>query len=205
MQTILIILQISILWAILSLLVQFLSSWNSKKKDFSQKVGNPIKAVIYNFTWAMTPKHKETIRLHPFKFSLGIVMHIGVFGALLKVLHLIVMPSSPSLFPFVLSPVFALSALAALLLLIGRINSSKMRYFSSAEDYISNLITFGLVSLAFLHEQGIFSSASFLIYSSIFFFYLPLGKLRHALFFFTARFNYAWRLGIRGVYPTRKI
>jgi hypothetical protein len=43
--------------------------------------------------------------------------------------------------------------------------------------------------------------AAFLIYAGVLFLYFPLGKLRHAVFFFVARADYGRRLGYRGVYP----
>ena len=40
-----------------------------------------------------------------------------------------------------------------------------------------------------------------MIYTGLLLVYLPLGKLRHAVFFFVARGDYGRRLGFRGVYP----
>ena len=56
----------------------------------------------------------------------------------------------------------------------------------------------GFATLPF---PGPASGALLLGYAALIFLYLPLGKLRHAVFFFVARGDYGWRLGHRGVYP----
>ena len=54
--------------------------------------------MLYNFTIAMLPGHKETARLHPAEFAAGIVLHLGVFAALAEVLALLVTGVAPAWF-----------------------------------------------------------------------------------------------------------
>ncbi|MCP4229610.1 MAG: hypothetical protein GY771_05630 [bacterium] len=75
---------------------------------------------------------------------------------------------------------------------------------SSPDDYLSVLVTIGFVAAGSLYEFGIISSAIFLIVSTAVFFYIPIGKLKHALFFFVARADYGARLGYRGTYPAAR-
>ncbi len=73
---------------------------------------------------------------------------------------------------------------------------------SAPDDYIAILATCGLLALASGYPIDAASDVVTLIYAVLLFAYLPLGKLRHAVFFFVARGDYGRRLGRRGVYPS---
>ena len=73
---------LALLWSILALLYQWYVAWGGGRRDYSAQSGRPMRGMLYNFTIAMLPSHKETVRLHPLKFLAGIVMHIGGFVAI---------------------------------------------------------------------------------------------------------------------------
>ena len=98
----------------------------------------------------------------------------------------------------------ALGAVAGLGLLLRRAGSPLLRKLSTPDDYLSVMATCGLLGLAAFPFPGLTSGAMLLGYAALVFLYLPLGKLRHAVFFFVARGDYGWRLGHRGVYPPVK-
>ncbi|MCP4231926.1 MAG: hypothetical protein GY771_17495, partial [bacterium] len=100
--TIRIIAAASVFWALVALIVQFLVYRGKGRKDFSIRAGSPMKGVLYNFTVAMTPRHKESIRNHPAKFLIGVIMHFGMFIAVAKTLQLIIYPGSEPFFPLIL-------------------------------------------------------------------------------------------------------
>jgi len=194
---------VSILWAVSVLIVQWIFSRGRGRRDYSVKDGSVARGVIYNFTWAMMPQHKETIRNHPLKFTIGILMHIGVFIAIAKVLILLVFPQMRPLGPGILGVLLSISSLCGLYLFIRRVFSIELRSMSSPEDYLSILITISFILAASAHEFGLMSAEIFLLLSALVFFYLPVGKLKHALFFFIARTDYGIRLGYRGTYPAK--
>ncbi len=194
---------LSLLWTILALIVQWVQARGTGRKDFSVKSGDVIRGIIYNFTWAMLPNHKETIRLHPVKFLIGVIMHIGIFIAIAEVIVVLLLPQSKPLFPSVIGTILAAAALCGIYLFVRRIFSITLRAMSSPDDYISILLTLGFLLTALAHEFGILNSTIFLIYSIVLFLYFPLGKLRHAMFFFVARTDYGARMGYRGTYPAR--
>lgn len=198
-----IIISISIAWAVIGLLVQWILARGGGRKDYSVRAGNPVLGIIYNFTWAMTPAHKETIRLHPVKFIIGILMHVGIFLAILKVLLLLINPSGAPFVPVPVSVILGVALLCGLYLFLRRCYSPDLRLMSSPDDYISIMLSLGLLLAAILHEFGLITNGALLIYASVLFFYLPLGKLSHALFFFIARAEYGARLGYRGTYPVK--
>ena len=155
----------------------------------------------YNFSAAMTPAHKETIRHHPFKFAVGVVLHVGVGVAWLEVLILLLWPQNPLGLSLAAASVSALSLPAGLYLLARRAVSKNLRAMSCPDDYLSALVTCGLVAAAALYGFGIIAASPFLIVAAVTFFYLPLGKLRHVLFCPVSRVDLGRRLGYRGTYP----
>ncbi len=189
---------------IIAIIVQWLQARGSGRRDFSVKAGDALKGVLYNFTWAMLPSHKETIRLHPWKFTIGLVMHIGIFLALAKVIVLLFLPQVDAISPVVFGSMLGLAAICGLYLFVRRAVTRDLKLMSSPEDYISVLMTIGFLIVAMLHESGVMTSGVFLICAAILFFYIPGGKLKHAWFFFIARTDYGARLGYRGVYPANR-
>ena len=101
-------------------------------------------------------------------------------------------------------PLIWLGLLSALYLFCRRFTSENLRVMSSPDDYVASLATCGLLVITGITCMGFDNVVFCLIYSALFFFYLPFGKLRHAVFFFAARDDLGRRLGYRGVYPPAK-
>jgi len=198
-----IIVVVSLLWAAALLLWQLAKARGGGRRDYSKRAGNPLKGVLYNFTVAMTPGHKEAIRNHPFKFLIGMTMHVGVGVALAKVLLLLVIPDMPPLAPLPLGGFLGLSALAALYLLIRRFLAPNLRAMSAFDDYLASLVTMVYLAAAALHEFGLLDAGVFLLVDAAATFYIPMGKLRHVLFCPVARFDLGRRLGFRGTLPAK--
>ncbi|HUU98779.1 MAG TPA: hypothetical protein VM487_23855 [Phycisphaerae bacterium] len=192
---------LSILWAAIALVAQVVAARGGGRKDYSKRSGNPHKGMVYNFTVAMMPAHKETVKRHPGKFAVGVLMHVGVLLVMVAVVLLLVRPTAGCRVIAFVRPMVALSLLAGVYLFIRRIFSEDLRAMSAPDDYVAILATCGLLELAFLHPVGAQTQTAFLIYAGLLFVYLPLGKLRHAMFFFVARGDHGRRLGYRGVYP----
>lgn len=192
---------ISIFWAITSLLVQWYIVWGGGRHDFSQRSGEPVKGMIYNFTVAMMPSHKETVRLHPVKFMAGIIMHCGAFLAMAITVWLLMAGALPASITRPLIALLGISLIAAVFLLIRRLTSPVLKSMSSPDDIFAIIITTSYIAMVLLLCFGLVTKTVYLLFSTLFFLYLPLGKLRHALFFFVSRGDYGRRLGYRGVYP----
>ena len=151
----------------------------------------------------MTPAHKESLRLHRFDFAVGLVMHLGVVLSLITLAVVLLNSSRVLEIVSFAWPLLALTSVAGLFLFIRRMRSPILRAMSSPDDYLANLATVGLMVAACLAMTiGEPGSGVLLTYSILFFVYLPLGKLRHVVFFFIARGDLGRRLGYRGVYPS---
>ena len=190
-----------LLWAVAALVVQVASAWGGGRKDYSRRSGSPGRGLLYSFTAAMTPAHKETIRLHPVKFGIGLMMHVGVVLVLIASVVAMLGPEGGWVLLRWLRPVSAIALLAGLYLLVRRARSPVLRAISVPDDYLAVAASCGLLAAACLPLGTDGYQAVFLAYVGLLLGYLPLGKLRHAVFFFIARGDYGRRLGYRGVYP----
>ncbi len=196
-----VIVALSLVWAVIALGLQVRAARGGGRLDRSRRAGSPLRGIAYSFTVAMRPRHKESVRRHPFKFAVGVLMHAGVILSLLAVLLLLVWPAAGATVLSLSRPLLVPSLAAGLLLFVRRTLAPDLKAMSVPDDYVAILATCGLLALALLYSIGGASEVALLIYTALFFAYLPLGKLRHAVFFFVARGEYGRRLGYRGVYP----
>lgn len=191
-------------WAAALLVAQLLLAWGGGRREYSARAGSPFRGVWYNFGAAMTPAHKEAIRNHPFKFAVGLVMHVGVGISILEVLFLLVKPAAAPWAPVPVGGFLALAAAAALYLFVRRFFSPNLRAMSAFDDYFASFVTLALLAVAAGYEFGLVSGGAFLLGAAAAAFYVPLGKLRHVLLCPVSRLNLGWRLGYRGTYPAAR-
>ena len=196
-----VIVALSVAWAAIALALQVRAARGEGRMEHSRRAGSPVRGIGYSFSVAMTPRHKESVRRHPFKFVTGVLMHVGIVTSLVAVLLLLVWPPLARAVLSLSRPLVALALAAALVLLVRRPLAPDLKAMSVPDDYLASLATGGLLALALLHSLGAVVDVVLLSYAALFFVYLPLGKLRHAAFFFAARGDYGRRLGYRGVYP----
>jgi uncharacterized membrane protein len=199
--TVKVLLLLSIVWALAALAVEVMLARGGGRRDYSQRTGSPMKGVAYAFTVAMLPANKESVSRHPAKFAIGVAMHIGVILALLCVVLLVIWPQLGREAMSLFRPVVAIALVASLYLLVRRIASRDLKALSAPDDYLAIAATCGLLAFACFVSTDVAGQTALLIYAMLLFVYLPLGKLRHAVFFFVARADYGRRLGYRGIYP----
>lgn len=171
--------------------------------DPSQVRGHTARAVLYSLTAAMSPLKKESAKRHVPTYVMGLVFHAGVFlGFVWLAVHFFAVAATPLAARS--SGVFLiLSSLSGAALFVKRTLKPKLRYFSTLDDYASNLIVVGfeaVTALALFDAR--FVPASF-VYASVLFLYIPLGKLRHAIFFALARVYLGIFYGRRGVWGVK--
>jgi hypothetical protein len=173
-------------------------------KDPSASRGSAARAVLYSLTGAMSPLKKESARRHLPTYTLGLFFHAGAFSSFgLLALRFIGVTGSPS-FARAGAAFLALSFSAGLTLLIKRIANPKLRAISNLDDYASNVLVVGfevVTALSLLDPRLI--PLSFL-YGSALLLYIPLGKLRHAIYFPLARIYLGLFYGRRGVWGVKK-
>lgn len=198
-----------------------------KPQDLSPAAGRVSAGVLYANTIAMSPFQKESAYKHFPTYAAGMVYHIGTFVALVFFVLQAIMfyrfqqnPLSGISFMFylnenetffkvlirVLVSLWLISGCCGLALLLKRFFSEKLRSFSTLDDYLSNALTtlFHFASAGFLFWIGESLLLLYFLSATIFFLYMPLGKLRHALYYFFARYHLGFFYGRRGVWPPRR-
>lgn len=192
---------LSIFWTISLLLIQLIQSTRRRTKDYSLRTGDPYAGIIYNFTAAMLPSHKETIRKHPVKFGIGLILHAGAFLAIFTLLFTLVTDRAFHSFPLLISLIQFASVSSGIYLFVRRITAKEISGISHPDDYFASAITTVFILISMLFSLSIVDQSAFYGTAILLFFYFPVGKLKHALFFFIVRADYGARLGYRGIYP----
>jgi len=173
--------------------------------EYARRSGNIGKAVRYSFTGAMSPKVKESAYMHMPTYIAGIIYHLGTFLAIFLFLL--------SFFNFWLHGWIMWAVLAILLtsglgglgILLKRINKNELRTLSNPDDYISNILVTAFQIITALALIDFSLIPAYYIITSLLLFYFPLGKLKHAVYFFAARYHLGYFYGWRGVWPPKPI
>ncbi len=165
--------------------------------------GSAARGVLYAFGPGMSPTAKESTRTHPWAYALGVAYHLGVFAAFgfvsLLLLGVDVAPAAAG----VLGVPMLAGALGGLSLLVRRYLSAPLRGLSVPDDAIANLLTTGFVALAWLRLRQPAVEPALLIAAMLLLCYVPLGKIRHCVFFFISRRHLGRHFGRRGTFPVR--
>lgn len=181
-------------------------------KDLSTKSGSVAQGVLYANTAAMLPTQKESAYLHLPTYSMGIIFHIGIFAGMLVFIL--------SFFPFfsrwfaqgewyhlALASCFLISASCGLALFIKRLINKNLSSLSNLDDFLSNgfttLFQYMTALYLFFPTCQCVNVAYYLIVALLFL-YMPLGKLKHVLYYFSARYHLGFFYGRRNVWPPKK-
>jgi len=158
--------------------------------------GDPAAGVRYAFTGAMSPTAKESVREHLPSYLAGLAYHAGIFTALGFLVITLAEFSLPGLLRMLIQGLLGLGALGGVALLLKRLLKPELRGLSTPDDVLSNLLATAFVALALLGP-----GTAWLLSAMLLLVYVPLGKLRHSLFFFVARRHLGAFFGRRGVFP----
>mgnify|MGYP000855220020 CR=1 FL=1 len=172
-------------------------------KEYSRRKGDVKSAITYSFTGAMSPTGKESAYLHLPTYTAGLLYHTGTFICFALYFLMLFDVSFSDTMRWILICVLTVSGLSGLGIFIKRISLKKMRYLSNSDDYVSNLLVSGfqiMTLAAFLDGEY---AAYYFIFAGVLFLYLPLGKLKHSLYFFAARYHLGFFYGWRGIWPLK--
>ncbi len=173
-------------------------------RDPSETRGDVLRAIAYSFTGAMSPLKKESARRHVPTYILGLVFHAGVFLASAWVVVFFFGWKVPLVVATFSDQALAATAAAGVVLLLKRMTRRKLRYYSTPDDYFSNVLVVGFQATALAALLNVDIIPALMLYASAVLLYVPLGKLRHAIYFPLARVYLGLFFGKRGVWGTRK-
>jgi nitrate reductase gamma subunit len=174
------------------------------RRNYSKAQGSIKSGIIYSFTSGMSPVKKESAFLHLPTYLAGMIFHIGTFISFfwLAVCFLNITVSYWLRFSLAIA-VFS-AGICGFSILIKRIAMSKLRNLSNPDDYFSNLLVTGFQILTIFSLLRISSFPALFIYSTFLFLYIPVGKLKHTIYFFISRINLGIYYGKRRVWPVKK-
>lgn len=166
--------------------------------------GDPAAGVRYAFTAAMLPQAKESVRMHLPSYAAGVVFHLGTFAAFGLLTMTLAGIGLPAALRWVAAIPPLLGAAGGLALLVKRVATPYLRGLSSPDDYASNLLTTSFAALsgaASLHPPLV---SAWLVAAVLLLVYLPVGKIRHCVFFFSSRAFMGAFFGYRGTFPSAR-
>lgn len=172
-------------------------------KDYSEKKGNLKAAIFYSFTGAMNPREKESAYQHLPTYTAGLLYHSGTFICFVLFFLLLFNVRFTESVQWVLTGAITVSGLSGLGIFIKRIALNKLRYLSNPDDYISNLLVTGFQIFTLIALVNETYAPHYFIFAAVLFLYLPLGKLKHSLYFFAARYHLGFFYGWRGIWPLK--
>ncbi len=169
--------------------------------DKSPVKGSLAHGITYAFTTGMMPWAKESTRIHTVAYLRGIGFHVGVFSAIGVVL---ISPFWNFLPPVLSMVLFWVLVFGAFLGAAGgfmRLLEHNLRGLSLPDDHFAVWLAtlfiavsgLGLVNEAFVIPMYIVAAVTFV--------YVPLGKIRHCLYFFFSRIFFGKFFGRRAVFP----
>lgn len=172
-----------------------------KPEDFSKPSGSLGPAVIYSFTEAMSPTKKESAYLHLPTYTAGILYHIGTFISIALFVLFLFHFQLPQVIKLGLSGILLISFVCGVAILVKRFYSQELKKLSNPDDYISNILVtvFQLMTILYMLN----GTMVYFITTSLLLLYLPVGKLKHAIYFFAARYHLALFFGLRNVWPPK--
>ena len=175
-----------------------------KPTDFSEKRGKINSSIAYSFTGAMSPTKKESAYLHLPTYTAGLLYHLGTFLSIFVFAILIIGKVPEGWFVYAILGILLISGISGTAILFKRLFKNQLRDLSNPDDYISNfLVTLvQLLSIAAILNHTLLPV--YFVIVSLLFLYLPLGKLKHTIYFFAARYHLGIFYGWRGVWPPQR-
>ena len=191
-----------------------------KPVDFSRPASKQGNALVYAFTGAMSPVKKESAYLHLPTYTAGIFYHLGTFLSFILFFFILTGALPTGWISAIIAAFLLISALSGLAILIKRIIKEELKSLSTPDDFISNILVtlFQLTTLAIIfyltvlpsYRPTVLPSYSHIVILSYYLtftlltLYIPVGKLRHMVYFFAARYHLGFFFGWRGVWPSGK-
>jgi nitrate reductase gamma subunit len=170
-------------------------------KDRSQPRGDPGAGVAYALTLGMMPWAKESTRRHALAYLRGVGFHLMVFLAFGLFLASPWLGVFPAWLRLGLAILCGIGSLLALMGFVSRIVEKSLKSLSMPDDYFAILV----VSLFLASSAGMLLQSTllpfFYLASALVFIYMPLGKIRHCIYFVFSRLFFGRFFGRRGVLP----
>ncbi len=172
-----------------------------RPKDRATPKGSVSSGVAYAYTLGMLPWAKESTRRHWIAYLRGVGFHVMIF---LSLALLIVSPWFTQL-PIGLRTFLALfTALGAIFGLAGlvmRFVEHNLKALSTLDDIFAVALVSLFMFTATIALLNTTWTWLFWLVSSVMLVYMPLGKIRHCIYYAYSRLFFGKAIGSRGVLP----
>lgn len=183
-----------------------------KPNDYSEKSGSVARGVAYSNVRAMMPQNKESAYLHLPSYALGMLFHIGTFSSFLIFILSFFKFFNQWLIQdagihYLISALLAVTAVCGICLFVKRLVNKNLKYFTNPDDYLSNAFTtlFQIATCLYLLMPACTIMINiYYVFAAVLFLYMPLGKLKHLLYYFSARYHLGFFYGWRNVWPPKE-
>ncbi len=170
-------------------------------KDRSQPKGNPNAGAAYALSLGMLPWAKESTRLHALAYLRGVGFHLAVFLVLALFLASPWLGLVPGTVRLGLAVLCGLGSLLALLGFLSRFIEKSLKALSTPDDYFAVLLVSLFLGCAAAMLVNLNMLPLFYLASALVFVYMPLGKIRHCIYFVFSRLFFGRFFGRRAVLP----
>jgi hypothetical protein len=131
------------------------------------------------------------------------IYHIGTFISIALFFCYLFKAEFGDTVNLILSCLLVVSTASGLGIFIKRIFKKELLSISNPDDFISNLLVtvFQAITVVYINFN---TPIAYFLLSSLLFLYLPLGKLKHTIYFFAARYQLGFFYGKRDVWPPKE-
>lgn len=169
------------------------------KKDLARERGSSWRGILFAFTLGMAPWEKESTRIHWMAYLRGIFFHVGIFMSFGVLLASPWLDQLPDWLIWVALIVTGLGAVFGFAGIFMRLAGPNERALSLPDDYASVFLSSLFITLAFTALLWRPILPAFYVVTGILAAYIPLGKIRHCVYFFYSKFFFGLGFGRRGV------
>jgi hypothetical protein len=200
----LLITQLLALAALLFAIAAFARRWQAAHQrplasERAPAKGSPARGVWYAFTLGMAPWAKESTRRHPIAYLRGIAFHVGIFAGLSALLLGPLWAALPPALRVLLAAGCGFGALMGLAGALARRAERDLRALSTPDDYFAVLLVTLYLALAGVALLDAAWLPAMYVAGALLLVYMPLGKIRHCLYFFFSRRFFGLFIGRRDV------
>jgi hypothetical protein len=172
-----------------------------KPLRYAKAQGSSAKGIVYAFGQGMLPWEKESASKHLPTFFAGILYHAGIFAAIFFLITVLVLVKLPDIALQIIRLLAVIGLVSGIGLLVKRSALPYMRFISCLDDYIANILVGLLLLSAILATYFYALQFAMMIVAIILLLYIPVGKIRHCVFFFYSRILFGMFFGRRRTLP----
>ena len=193
---------LSALYSVVALTILIVRTFSfGRRAQHAKGQGSAARGIIYAFGQGMLPWEKESASKHLPTFFAGIFYHLGIFAALFYLIAVLAEIGLPELVIQIIRLLLVAGLANGIGLLVKRSAFAHMRFISCLDDYVANTLVGLFLTAALLAAFDQTSQTAMMILAMILMLYIPVGKIRHCVFFFYSRVVFGKFFGRRGVLP----